>query len=105
MGSSHGPAVSAFEGQGASGRLRMVWRRRTKYEGRRREDRSTGRIREGMTKESAGYRCDVQRQVRAAAVDLAVRRDRSVADSVRRLAGLLRPVDRRHGSLGAPGVI
>lgn len=48
-----------------------------------------------MTKESAGYRCDVQRQTRAAAVDL--------ADSVRRLAGLVRPVDRRHGSLGAPG--
>ena len=73
-----------------------------------REDRLAGRIREGMTKESAGCLCDVQRQMRAAAVDLAVSRDRSMADSVRRLAGtagLVRPVDRRHGSLGAPGVI
>ena len=26
-----------------------------------------------------------------------------MADSVRKLAGLVRPVDRRHGSLGAPG--
>lgn len=65
-----------------------------------REDRLAGRIREGMTKESAGCLCDVQRQMRAAAVDLAGQRGRFRAQ-----AGLVRPVDRRHGSLGGSGVI
>jgi hypothetical protein len=61
---------------------------------------------DGMTKEGAGCRGDVQRQMRAAAVDLAVQprqKDGSVADSVRRPRFPPRPVDRRHGDLGAPG--
>ena len=48
-----------------------------------REDRLAGRIREGMTKESAGCRGDVQRQMRAAAVDLAGQRGRFRAQARR----------------------
>jgi hypothetical protein len=55
--------------------------RSTKDSGR--EDRLAGRIREGMTKESAGCRGDVQRQMRAAAVDLAGQRGRFRAQARR----------------------
>ena len=112
MGSSvlRSPALPSRPSRAKAPAVDYAWcgeeERRWKDGGR--EDRSTARMGEGMTKERAGCRCDVQRQMRAAAVDLAVSRDRRMAYSVRRLAGtagLVRPVDRRHGSLGAPGVI
>jgi hypothetical protein len=63
---------------------------------------------DGMTKEGAGCRGDVQRQMRAAAVDLTVQprqKDGSVADSVRRPRFFLALLIVGMGTLELRGVI